>query len=141
MKGHPQARTLPRYDGTDVCLVPPPCCEFLSNCLRAIDLLCQASPAKRRYVVLLQDLVGNSSRWPLTLQRLVFAQKHLTNPERFTVMVFLYRNGVDPALIREFFLDCYFFDAAAWRQINFVLDRLENGARWRQWNVVLQRSI
>ena len=119
----------------------PQCCEFLSNCLRAIDLLCQASPAKRRYVVLLQDLVGNSSRWPLTLQRLVFAQKHLTNPERFTVMVFLYRNGVDPALIREFFLDCYFFDAAAWRQINFVLDRLENGARWRQWNVVLQRSI
>ena len=72
---------------------------------------------------------------------MVFQKQHLNNPERFTVIVFLYRNGVNPVVIKDFFSECYNFDAAAWRQINWVVLELEHGRDWRQWNVVLQRSV
>ena len=111
---------------------------FLSNCF---VLNCQASPVKRAYLVVLQDLVGASHRWPRAIQRMVFQKQHLNNPERFTVIVFLYRNGVNPAIIRDFLSECYRFDAAAWRQINYVLRELEQGRDWKQWNIVLKRSV
>ena len=101
----------------------------------------QASSIKREYVKLLQDLVGSSHKWPRAIQRVVFGQTHLTNPERFTVIVFLYRNGVNPVIIKDFFSECYHFDAAAWRQINYVLRELEQGRDWKQWNIVLKRSV
>ena len=100
----------------------------------------QASPDKRMYLVILQDLVGPSHRWPRSLRRMVFAQLHLNNTDRFTVIVFLYRNGVNPVIIKEF-LSCYNFDTAAWRQIDYVVHALEQGRGWRQWNVALQRSV
>ena len=100
----------------------------------------KASPIKREYLILLQDLVGRSHKWPRAIQGMVFGQTHLNNPERFTVIVFLYRNGVNPVVIRDFLSECYHFDAAAWRQINHVLTELQRGQRWSQWNVHLKHS-
>ena len=105
-------------------------------------MCCQASSSvKREYIVLLQDLVGKSHKWPRAIQRMVFQQRHLNNQDRFTVMVFLYRNGVNPVVIKDFFSECYRFDAAAWRQINWVVRELEHGKDWTQFNVVLDRTV
>ena len=57
------------------------------------------------------------------------------------MIVFLYRNGVNPAIIKDFFSECYRFDGSAWRQINYVIKALEQGRNWEQWNVVMQRSM
>ena len=100
-----------------------------------------ASLVKREYVVLFQELVGKSYRWPRTIRDMVFAQHHLNNKERLTVIVFLYRNGVNPSVVRGFFLQCYDFDDCAWRQIDYVLRQLDKGVGWKQWNVVLGCSI
>ena len=42
-----------------------------------------ALPVKREYVVLFQELVGKSYRWPRAIRDMVFAQHHLNNKERF----------------------------------------------------------
>ena len=121
------------------CTTSTPCHEFLL-CV-SFRIFCQASAVKREYFVLLQDLVGKSHRWPRAIQHMVFRQTHLNNQERFSVIVFLYRNGVDPCIIRDFFSECYQFDCAAWRQINWVVRELEHGRGWKQWNVFLGRSV
>lgn len=93
-----------------------------------------------RYVKQFQELVGPSKQWPRMLRTLIFANNHLNNKQRFTVIVFLLCNGVNKYIIKSFFEKCFAFDSEAWRQINWVIDKYPT-SKWKQWNVSQNKSM
>lgn len=88
----------------------------------------------------LQRQVGPVDHWPHAVSRLALTERHLDNQGRFTVAVFLLANGVPPDAVRNYFEFRFRFDAAAWRQLNWIIHRYP-GSNWRAWNVMLGRSI
>jgi hypothetical protein len=86
------------------------------------------------------DLIGPSKLWPHQIRLKLFSSKHLNNRDRFACTIFLLCNGVNPRLIREFYHDCFNFDAEANRHINYLIDKYPT-SNWKQWNVALNKSI
>lgn len=94
---------------------------------------------RREWLINFQDLIGPSGQWPRAIRPLFFARNHLTNRERFTVVIFLLANGVNPVLIREFFSEV--FPGDNWRYHVDYLIRRYPSSNWMAWNVALNRSV
>lgn len=93
-----------------------------------------------RWVVTLQDQIGNTILWPLEIQRCLLQKKHLTNQERFKCTVFLLCNGMAPWLIEDYYKFRYRFDKNAWRQIDYVIRKYPK-SNWTAWNTSERRSM
>jgi len=94
---------------------------------------------KSYYLKSFQELAGAQRLWPWAIKRVIYGQQHLSNTDRFKVIVFLRGNGVPREMINHFFEDCFSFDSAAWRQINWVQDKFPH--TWTYWDVTLGRSV
>lgn len=83
-----------------------------------------------------------SKYWPYAISRLVYNKIHLNNQERFKVIVFFLGNGMSPEHVRDFFRirvnTFQQYDAAAWRQIEWIIKNFPN--RWSWWDCTLGHS-
>lgn len=91
------------------------------------------------YIAYFIDLVGPLDEWPNTISYLI-KLRHLENQQRFKVIVFLLHNGISPNEVRYYLEECFEFDHAAWRQINWILRHWIN-MPWTAWNVAMRRSV
>jgi len=85
----------------------------------------------------------HSSQWPNAISSLVYHKIHLTNPERFKVIVFFLGNGMSPEQVCDFFRitvnGFQQYDAQAWRQINWVIAHFPKN--WSWWDCTLRHSV
>lgn len=95
---------------------------------------------RQQHLKLFIELIGPSKQWPRQIRQNLFGQRHLNNRERFQCTVFLLCNGISPAQIKAYYNDCFNFDDAAERQINWILNQYPT-SNWKQWNVAMGRSI
>lgn len=94
------------------------------------------------YISTFLDLVGPTHLWPNAIRPLICQKRHLTNKERFTVIMFLSANGVNPLLQQEFFKDIFNFDQGAWRQIEWLYDdAIRYRGKYKAWNVFEGRTV
>lgn len=91
----------------------------------------------------LQEEIGSSKLWPWEIKRVIYGKKHLNNPERFKVLVFLYVNGLAKWKIKLFFTQLYVFDYQGWRHINYLLDHVQEkviNKQWHAWDIHAKQS-
>lgn len=93
----------------------------------------------RQQLLLLEDLLGPSRTWPSAIRMMLLSYGHLNNSQRFAATVFLLGNGINPRLIEEFYASRFNFDAAAWRQVQYVI-RMFPTSNWTYWDVNLGRT-
>lgn len=90
-----------------------------------------------------QERIGSSNNWPWAIKRVVYEKTHMSNPERFKVIVFFYVNGMPPYEIRWFFQELYGFDEEGWRHVNWVIDNVQTKVlnnKWHAWDMTARQS-
>lgn len=55
-----------------------------------------------QYMKMFQEVIGPSNAWPNKIRFYLYGNAHLNNQQRFTVVVFLMANGINPELIMDF---------------------------------------
>lgn len=87
----------------------------------------------------LNEVLGDQRAWPVAI-RYAIHKKHMSNQDRFKVIVFLLCNGVSPTWILAFFQAVGNYDQAAYRQINWIIVHYPH-KNWKAWNLTLRRSV
>jgi hypothetical protein len=89
----------------------------------------------------MSDLLSDfpkSYLWPDAI-RIAFFKRHMSNTERFKVTVFFLVNRVPPHVIKNAYEYKFKFDAQAWRQINWIINKYPT-SNWKAWNLMERRS-
>lgn len=90
----------------------------------------------------IQDIIGKASLWPVRIRRL-FWTKNIKNFERFIVCVFVYVNGLNPELFKEWALLMGLLrDNEAHRHVDYLFTKFEEGKYAKEhyaYNVSQQR--
>lgn len=92
------------------------------------------------WVKTLQEIIGPTHKWPNQLRDLILRSRHVNNQQRFIIIVFMMCNGVQPMVVRDFFGERFDLDKAAWRQIDWVINKYPT-SRWTAWNVAMGKSM
>ena len=96
--------------------------------------------AQRDLWHLIIDSIGPRNQWPNNIRPL-FWKRGLTNVERFKICLFVYVNGLDPELFKEWCSMAHLLnDNEAWKHVNYLFDTFENGTKYDwywQWYVGL----
>ena len=94
--------------------------------------------AQRELWLLIKDQIGTHEEWPKSIKPL-FWKSNLNHEERFMICVFVYINGLDPALFKEWCeMAGLLRDSEAWRHVNNLFDKFENSTiydHYSQWHV------
>lgn len=94
----------------------------------------------RRYFVQVQNLIGRTHLWPQAIRNTLLTKPHLTNVDRFKVVIFFLCNGVSPQLIKSLLYSKFTFDQDAQRHIEYLITKYPT-SRWTAWNIAMNKSI
>jgi len=92
----------------------------------------------RKLGVIIQDIIGKSHKWPKYYRELFFESKKLYYKTRFTLVIFLLGNGVNPDLIYQYLDSKFDFDGAADKQILSVISQYPT-SNWKTWDMMAQK--
>lgn len=77
--------------------------------------------------------------WPRGIWALIKKPRHLSNKQRFILVVFWLNNGLHPDVIVEIFHAFGGYDQSAFRQVNWIIRQYPT-SKWTSWNIALRRS-